>query len=393
MAGCSGRAGARKLMRIYLDHNATTAPAPAVVDAVARGMAQAWGNPSTLYGQGREARAVLDTAQARVAVLIGAGDSSEIVFTSGGTESDHLALTGSCGAGRGDHVVTSMAEHKAVLRTCAQLEQRGLRVTYLPVDSLGRVDPDSVRKAITPRTALCSVMLANNEVGTINPLPEIAAICHEQRVLLHTDAVQAPGRTAVDVAALGVDLLSISGHKLHGPRGTGALWVRRGTVLQAVLAGGSQERGLRPGTENVPGAHGLGVAAELAMTRLGETPARVRALRDRLWELVRAAFPEARAHGDLERGLCNVLNVSFPGHDAEELVLLLYKEGIEVGPGSGCTTGQTTPSHVLLAMGISPQDARSSVRFSLGSGNTASEIDEVAAAVTRLVGSRSTCRS
>jgi cysteine desulfurase len=286
-----------------------------------------------------------------------------------------------------------MAEHKAVLRTCAQLEQRGLRVTYLPVDGLGRVDPDAVRKAITPKTALVSVMLASNEVGTINPFPEIAAICGERRVLLHSDAVQAPGRTAVDVTALGVDLLSISGHKLHGPRGTGALWVRRGTVLQAVLAGGSQERGLRPGTENVPGAHGLGVAAELARKRLGETPARVRSLRDRLWELIWAAVPEARAHGDRERGLCNVLNVSFPGHDAEELVLSLDKEGIEVGTGSACTTGQTTPSHVLLAMGIPPQEARSSVRFSLGGGNTASEIDEVAAVVARLVGSRSTCRS
>ena len=380
-------------MSIYLDHNATTAPDPEVVDAVAWAMAQTWGNPSTLCGQGREARAALDTARARVAALVGAGDPSEIVFTSGGTESDHLALTGSCGAGRGDHVVTSMAEHKAVLRTCAQLEQRGLRVTYLPVDGLGRVDPDAVRKAITPKTALVSVMLASNEVGSINPLPEIAAICRERRVLLHSDAVQAPGRTAVDVTALGVDLLSISGHKLHGPRGVGALWLRKGTVLQAVLAGGSQERGMRPGTENVPGAHGLGVAAELARKRLGETPARVRSLRDRLWELIRAAVPEARAHGDRERGLCNVLNVSFPGHDAEELVLSLDKEGIEVGTGSACTTGQTTPSHVLLAMGIPPQEARSSVRFSLGGGNTASEIDEVAAVVARLVGSRSTCHS
>ncbi len=380
-------------MSIYLDHNATTAPDREVVDAVAWAMAQAWGNPSTLYRQGREARAVLDTARARVAGLIGAADPFEIVFTSGGTESDHLALTGSCGAGRGDHVVTSMAEHKAILRTCAQLEQSGFRVTYLPVDGLGRVDPDAVRKAITPKTALVSMMLANNEVGTINPLPEIAAICRERRVLLHSDAVQAPGRTAVDVAALGVDLLSISGHKLHGPRGVGALWTRRGTVLQSVLAGGSQERGVRPGTENVPGAHGLGVAAELARKRLAETPARVRSLRDRLWELLRAAVPEARAHGDLERGLCNVLNVSFPGHDAEELVLLLDKEGIEVGTGSACTTGQTTPSHVLLAMGVSPQEARCSIRFSLGQCNSQSEIDEVAAVVSRLVGGRSTCHS
>jgi cysteine desulfurase len=377
---------------IYLDHNATTAPDPEVVEAVAWAMAQEWGNPSTLYGRGRAARAVLDTARARVAALIGGGEPSEIIFTSGGTESDHLALTGACRTGRGDHVVTSMAEHKAVLRTCAQLEQRGLHVTYLPVDCHGRVDPDSVHKAITPKTALVSVMLANNEVGTINPLPEIAEICRERGVLLHSDAVQAPGRMEVSASSLGVDLLSLSGHKLHGPRGIGVLWARGGTALQSVLAGGSQERGLRPGTENVPGAHGLGVAAELASTRLAETPARVRSLRDRLWELIQAAVPEARAHGDLEHGLSNVLNVSLPGHDAEEVVLALDREGIEVGTGSACTTGLTTPSHVLLAMGVPPRDARSSVRFSLGRDNTLQEMDQVAAVVARIAG-RAPCRS
>lgn len=373
-------------MRIYLDYNATSPPLPEVTAAVARAMTESWGNPSTLYASGREARRVLDVARTKLGALIGVEDPRELTFTSGGTEGDDLALSGVCQAlaDRGDHLITSIAEHKAVLETCAALEGRGFRVTYLPVDGTGRVDPDTVRCAIRPGTILVSVMLANNEVGTINPLVEIANICREASVLLHTDAVQAVGKIAVDVRALGVDLLTLSAHKFRGPRGSGAVWSRSGTPILPVLRGGAQERGLRPGTENVAAIHGLGLAAELAGQTLAEDARRVRVLRDLLCERIRLEIPGARAHGDMVNGLPNVLNVSFPGWDAEEMVLALDREGIEAGTGSACTTGRTAPSHVLLAMGVPPDEAAGAVRFSLGSGNTNEDIDTVARVLARL---------
>ncbi|MBI5445075.1 MAG: cysteine desulfurase [Deltaproteobacteria bacterium] len=377
-------------MPIYLDHNATTPPDPSVVQAVSWAMAEVPGNPSTLYGSGRRAKELLDAARSRVAKLVGARDPFEVVFTSGGTEGDNLALGGVCRAlvKKGDHLVTTMAEHKAVLRTCTALEAQGFHVTYLPVDRLGRVDPEDVRRSLTPRTVLVSVILANNEVGTVNPLWGISAVCREAGVLLHTDGVQACGKLPVDVEALGVDLLTLSGHKFHGPRGIGALWVRSGTPLVPLLHGGTQERGLRPGTENVPGAHGLGVAAELAAARLAEATTRVvRTLRDRLWAGIREAVPGVRHHGDLEAGLPNTLNVSIPGREAEALVLALDREGVEAGTGSACTTGQTIPSHVLLAMGAPPREARSSLRFSLGRDNTAEEVEVTLGALSRILDS------
>lgn len=373
-------------MSIYLDHNATTRPDPAVVEAVRWVMQTVWGNPSTVYRSGREAKALLDGARERVAALIGARDAAQLIFTSGGTESDALALRGVMGRSNQcrRHLVTSIAEHKAVLRTCAVLELQGFSATYAPVDGRGRVDPDAVRRALTPDTALVSVMLANNEVGTLNPVAEIAALCRERGVLVHTDAVQAVGKIPVDVEALGVDLLTLSGHKIHGPQGIGALWVRSGTVLQPFIVGGSQERGLRAGTEPVALAHALGVAADLARGRLQNDADRIRALRDRLWGALREAVPGARAHGDLQDGLPNTLNVSVPGWEAEALVLTLDEDGIEVGTGSACTTGDTRPSHVLLAMGVPPAEARSSIRFSLGRGTTAAELDRLIAAVRGL---------
>jgi cysteine desulfurase len=373
---------------VYLDHNATTPPAPEVIEAQARASAEVYGNPSTLYGRGRAAKELLDAARVKVARLIGADDPFEVVFTSGGTESDNLALAGACRAlaKRGDHLVTAMAEHKAVLRTATALEAQGFQVTYLPVDRLGRVSPEDVRRAITPKTVLVSVMLANNEVGTINPIGEIGRVCQDAGVPLHTDAVQAVGKIPVNVETLGVDFLSLSGHKFHGPRGVGALWIRGGSPLLPILQGGSHERGLRPGTENVAGAHGMGVAADLAVERLEEEASRLRVLRDRLWSGIREALPGTRSHGDRENGLPNTLSVSLPGWEAEELVLALDREGIEVGTGSACTTGQTTPSHVLLAMGVPPREARSSIRFSLGRGNTEKDIDDALAALIRLCG-------
>jgi cysteine desulfurase len=372
--------------RIYLDHNATSPPLPEVTTAVARIMTESWGNPSTLYATGRQARRVLDVARTKVAGLIGAEDPSELTFTSGGTEGDNLALVGVCQAlaNRGDYLITSMAEHKAVLETCAALEGRGFRVTYLPVDGSGRVHPDAVRRAIRPGTILVSVILANNEVGTINPVVEISHVCREAGVLFHTDAVQGVGKIPVDVRALGVDLLTLSAHKFSGPRGVGAIWVRTGIPIQPVLRGGAQERGLRPGTENVPAIHGFGVAAELARRRLAEHAQGVRSLRDQLCECIRREIPQARVHGDLVDGLPNVLNVSFPAWDAEEMVIALDREGIEAGTGSACTTGQTAPSHVLLAMGVPPDEATRAVRFSLGPGNTNEDIDTVASVLARL---------
>ncbi|GAB4248311.1 cysteine desulfurase family protein [Deferrisoma sp.] len=374
---------------IYLDHNATTRPDPQVVEALAWASQEAWGNPSTLYGVGRAAKAALDRARERVARLIGAPDPGQVVFTSGGTEADALALFGRLrlpAAGR--HLVTTMVEHKAVLRSAVRLEAEGVAVTYLPVDRAGRVDPRAVEAALRPDTALVSVMLANNEVGTLQPVAEIARVCRARDVPVHTDAVQACGKIPVDVEALGVDLLSLSGHKFHGPRGIGALWVRPGLPLQPLLVGGTQERGLRAGTEPVALAHALGVAADLARERLSEDGPRIAALRDRLWAGLRDAVPGVRRHGDPGRGLPNTLNVSVPGWEAEDLVLALDREGIAVGTGSACTTGDTRPSHVLLAMGVPPAEARSSIRFSLGRDNTGEEIDRVAEALARLARNR-----
>lgn len=372
---------------IYLDHNATTRPDPAVVGALAWASAHAWGNPSTLYRAGCQAKEVLDAGRARVARFIGASNPAQVVFTSGGTEADALALFGVLrqpGRTR-RHLVTTMAEHKAVLRSCARLESEGVAVTYLPVDGAGRVDPEDVRQALRPDTALVSVLLANNEVGTVNPVAEIAARCREAGVPVHIDAVQGCGKILVDVEALGVDLLSLSGHKLYGPRGIGALWVRPGTLLQPLLVGGTQERGLRAGTEPVPLAHALGVAAELALSRLEADGTRIRALRDRLWVWISEAVPGVRAHGDREGGLPNTLNVSIPGREAEALVLALDDAGIAVGTGSACTTGDTRPSHVLLAMGVPPAEARASIRFSLGRENTAEEVETVIEAMASIV--------
>jgi cysteine desulfurase len=376
--------------RTYFDHNATTPPDPAVVDAMAATLRETFGNPSSVHYFGQRAKAALDAARAAVAALIG-GQPDEIVFTSGGTEADNLALRGAADAlaptGR-RHLVASAIEHEAVLNTLKALERRGWTTTLLPVTSDGLVEPDALAAAVTEETALVSVMHANNEIGTIQPIAELAAIAAARGALFHTDAVQSAGKLPIDARALGVDLLSLSGHKLHGPKGVGALWIRRGTRLLATLTGGRQEKNRRAGTENVPALIGLGVAAELARERgdpLSGEPARIAALRDRLEAGVRRAVPAIAVSGDAAPRVANTSNISFEGIEAESLLIALDLEGVAVSTGSACSSGTLEPSHVLQAMGFGGTRARSSLRFSLGHDNTEAEVDRVIELLPRLV--------
>lgn len=377
--------------RIYLDHAATTPVLPEVAAEVARAMGEVWANPSSVHAEGRAARVLVERARRQVAALIGA-EPEEIVFTSGGTEADNLAVQGVARAlaDRGDHVVTTAVEHRAVLDACRALERDGFRVTYLSVDAAGRVDPDDVRRALDGRTVLVSVMLANNETGTLQPVREIAAICRERGVLVHTDAVQAVGLLDVDVNRLGVDLLTLSGHKLYAPKGVGALYVRRGVRrhLRPLLYGGGQEGRLRPGTENVPGIAGLGKAAERALAEREALAARLRSWRDRLERLLLERIPGARVNGHPVERLPGHLNVVIPEVDPDALLIGLDLAGIAASNGSACSAGSIEPSHVLLAMGLPPRLARGALRLSLGRLNREEHVDEaaerIAAAVARL---------
>ncbi len=369
------------MRRVYLDHAATTPVHPDVAAAMQRALAEGWGNPSSAHAFGREARRLVEDAREEVAALIGARPQ-EVVFTSGGTEADNLAILGVARLarekGRGDHVVTSLVEHHAVLHACEYLEKReGFRVTYLPVDGHGMVDPDDLRRALTDRTVLVSVMLANNEVGTIQPVRELAAIARERGVPFHTDAVQAAGQIPVDVGELGVDLLSLSAHKIYGPKGVGALYVRRGLRLEPLLHGGGQERRLRPGTENVPGIVGLGAAARLARAELPRLGERVAALRERLIAGVLDRIPDARLNGHPERRLPGNANVSVRYVEGEAILLNLDLKGVAASSGSACAAGSTEPSHVLVAMGLPEHEARGALRFSLGRENTEADVDYV----------------
>jgi cysteine desulfurase len=374
-------------MRIYLDHNATTPPAPAVTELTARVAREVWGNASSVHHFGQQAKAILDEARAQVATLIG-GDPAEVVFTGGGTESDNAALRGAAEAlepaGR-RHLVTTAIEHEAVLNTLKALGRRGWRVTVVPVDASGIVSADAVGAALTDETALVSVMHANNEIGTVQPLAAIAALAHARGALVHTDAVQTAGKIPVDVQALGVDLLSLSGHKFYGPKGVGALWVRRGVRLVPFMTGGRQERGRRAGTENVAGIAGLGLAASLARQQMAAEGPRLEALRDRLETGVLASIGGAARNGAAAPRVPNTTNISIDGIESESLLIGLDLEGIAVSSGSACSSGTLEPSHVLKAMGLPHARTLGSIRFSLGASNTEADIDHVIAVLPRLV--------
>jgi cysteine desulfurase len=328
----------------------------------------------------------VEEARESVAALLGARPA-EIMFSSGGTESNNHAIFGAVGAAQGGskHVITSAVEHSAVLDPCRALEERGVAVTVLPVDRDGIVNPEDVRRAIRPETVLITIMLANNELGTIEPIEEIARIASKNGVTLHTDAVQAAGKIPIDVAKLGVHLLSISAHKLYGPKGVGALYVRTGTALEPQFHGGHDERDRRPGTENVAGIAGLGKAAELALRHLAEDAERLRGLRDRLERELLAAVPQARLNGDAQRRVPNTANISFLGAGGEALVIALDLQGIACSTGSACSSGAIEPSHVLTAIGLSPLQARASLRISIGRGTTAEQIDYAVSVVPGVV--------
>lgn len=375
------------MQRIYLDHNATTPLAPEVAERLTRVSREVWGNASSIHHFGQQAKSILDDARNDVAALLGA-DPSEVVFTSGGTESDNFALRGAAEAleatGR-KHLIASAIEHEAVLNTLKALGRRGWRVTLLPVDATGIVDPDALRNALTDDTAIVSVMHANNEIGTVQPISELAALAHERGALVHTDAVQSAGKLPLDVKTLGVDLLSISGHKFYGPKGTGALWIRRGVRLQPFMTGGRQERNRRAGTENVPALAALGTAARLAREKLSSESVRLAALRDRLEQQLLEKVPGAARNGAETPRVANTTNISFERIESESLLIGLDLEGIAVSSGSACSSGTLEPSHVLKAMGLPHHRTLSSIRFSLGESTTEADIDRVIEVVPRLV--------
>ena len=373
-------------MRIYLDYNATTPVDPAVLDAMLPYFAENFGNASSIHSPGQRARGAVDGARASVAGFLGA-KSSEIVFTSGGTESDNLALFGVVAASQDSrkHIITTAIEHHAVLNAAQALEKLGVEVTYIPVGREGTVDPDDIRRALKPETVLISVMHANNELGTIQPIEEIGRIATTADVLFHCDAVQAAGKLPLDVNRLGVDLLSISAHKIYGPKGVGALYVRSGTPLEPQFYGGHHERDRRPGTENVPGIVGLGKAAELARKNLQADCARITTLRNRLEDALLAACGDARVNGNRAQRVSNTSNISFHAAGGEALVIALDLQGIACSTGAACSSGAVGPSHVLLAIGLSPDEARSSLRLSLGRMTTAEEIDQAIAAIPQSV--------
>jgi cysteine desulfurase len=373
--------------RVYLDHNATTPVASSVADRMNQAVREAWGNASSVHHFGQQAKAVVDEARARVAALVG-GDPSEVVFTSGGTEGNNFALRGAADAleasGR-THLIATAIEHEAVLNTLKALARRGWRVTLLPVDQSGIVQPAALREVITDDTAIVSVMHANNEIGTIQPLAEMAAIAKAHRALVHTDAVQSAGKIAIDVRALGVDLLSISAHKFYGPKGVGAVWLRKGVRLLPYMTGGRQERNRRAGTENVPGIAGIGAAAERAMQTMRDESARLRGLRHRLEDGILAAVPGATRNGAAEPRVANTTNISFERIESESLLIGLDLAGIAVSSGSACSSGTLEPSHVLKAMGLPHARTLSSIRFSLGESNTEEDVDRVIRVLPPLV--------
>ncbi len=373
--------------KIYMDYAATTPVRPEVIAAMLPYLAEAWGNPSSIHACGQVPRAAVHDARIQVAGLVNAREPSEICFTSGGTEADNWALRGVAYAkrNRGNHIVTSSIEHPAINETCRDLESNGYEVTYLPVDRYGMVDPDDVKKALRPQTVLVSVMHANNEMGTIQPVKEIGEITRRAGVYFHTDAVQTVGHIPVDVNELPVDLLTISAHKIYGPKGTGALYIRRGVKIEPLIYGGGQEDGRRSGTENVPGIVGFGQAALLAGSELLEESKRITALRDRLIQEISTAIPEVQLNGHPEKRLPNNVNFSFKYVEGEPVCLNLDLGGIAAATGSACSSESAEASHVLTAMGMSPELARASLRFTLGKWSTENDITELMAVLPGII--------
>jgi len=365
--------------RIYMDHAATTYVKPEVLEAMLPYFTDQFGNPSSIHTRGQMARSAVDRAREQVARAINA-QPAEIYFTGGGSEADNMALKGIAEsyAKKGSHIITTKIEHHAILHTCEWLEkQRGVSVTYLDVDEYGRVTPEQVEAAIRPDTILVSIMFANNEIGTIEPIAEIGAMCKKHGVLFHTDAVQAVGAVPIDVQAMNIDLLSMSAHKFYGPKGIGALYARKGVRVPALIHGGAQERGKRAGTENLPGIVGMGKAIELATATMEESSRRIAALRDRLMKGILERVPDCRVNGDLEHRLPNNLNMCFKYIEGEALLLRLDLAGIEGSSGSACTSGSLDPSHVLLAIGLPHEIAHGSLRLTLGDGTTEEDVDYV----------------
>jgi cysteine desulfurase len=372
--------------RVYLDYNATTPVEPEVLDAMLPYFSGDFGNAASIHTPGQRARAAVETAREQVAALIGARPQ-EIVFTSGGTESDNHAIFGILAAPVAQpilalrsheirrHVITSAIEHEAVLNACQALEKGGIAVTYLPVDRNGLIDMESLRNAIQPETVLISIMHANNELGTVQPLEEIGHITRERDIYFHTDAVQSAGKFPIDVNKLGVDLLSLSAHKFYGPKGIGALYIRGGTRLRQLLYGGHHQRGFRPGTENVAGIVGLGKAAEIAHKSLAEDARRVSTLRDKLQQGLLRSVPQSRVNAGTSPRTPNTTNIVFPGLEGEALLIALDLKGLACSTGAACSSGAVEPSHVLTAIGLPTEEARASLRFSLGRHTTEKEIE------------------
>ena len=374
------------MRRVYLDNNATTPVLPEVLDAMRPYFGEHFGNASSIHHHGQETRAAVERARESVAALLGCRPA-EVVFTSGGTEADNLAIFGL--ARPGDHVITSTIEHHAVLNSCKHLQERGVEVTFLPVDGRGLVDPQDLRRALRPNTKLVTIMYANNETGVLQPVVEIGEICAEADVYFHTDAVQAASKIPIDVKKIGCDLLTISGHKIHAPQGIGALYVRKGTKLEAMFYGGSHERSRRAGTENVPGIVALGKAAELAMKAFSNSEDHeMAAMRDELENAILSKVDSAGVNGAGAPRVPNTANIYFDYIEGEALVIALDLKGLSVSTGAACSSGAIEPSHVLTAMGLRPDRARASIRFSLGKQNTSEDVGFaialVPAAVDRL---------
>jgi cysteine desulfurase len=379
------------MKRIYLDNNATTPVDPAVLEAMLPYFSADFGNASSIHTFGQHARAAVETAREQVAALLNARPQ-EIVFTSGGTESDNHAIFGVVhavsDAKTAAHLITTSTEHEAVLNACQALEKQGVAVTYLPVSRDGLIDLEGLRKAIRPETVLITVMHANNELGTVQPLAEIGKIAADHDVYFHTDAVQSVGKIPVDVNACQLDLLSLSGHKIYAPKGIGAIFIKSGTWLRQLLYGGHHQRGFRPGTENVAGIVGLGKAAELSRLALTEDAARIASLRDQLEQALLSRIPDSRANAAAAPRTPNTCNISFSGIEGEALIIALDLKGLACSTGAACSSGAVEPSHVLTAIGLPASEARASIRFSLGRHTTATEIDAalelVPAAVAQL---------